>query len=146
MKEKNRKIAAILTLIGVLGIIAVIYTYPRAVVNFVEPLKNGEELECIWIVHEKFDDPKVVQITDQDTILNLKEQLEKVRVRYWRRDEAVLYSEDNYLLVVEFNHPDHRIIFQKDGTVYWDDKLYFPVDGESVALFELLEKVPEEVD
>lgn len=148
MKDRiiNKKMAAILLLVGVIGIIALIYTYPRAAANFIEPIRNEEELEYVRIIHEKFENPYIVQITDEEKISMIKEQLEKVRVRYWRRDKVVLYSEENYLLVLEFNDPDHDIIIQKDGTVYWDDKLYYPVDNESLVLFDLLEKVSEEMD
>lgn len=144
MKNKRNVIIAIL--FAVTTIIVLIYTYPRSVVNFVEPLKNGEELENIFIVHQKFNDSYVVKITDKETISRLLEQMEKVRVRYWRIDDPVVGSEDNYLLTMEFNHPDHSVTIQKDGRVYWNHKQYFPVDDETMVLFDLLEKISEEME
>lgn len=141
-KIKNKKVITLLLFVVFVGTIALIYTYPRSMANFVEPLKNGEELEYIRIMRPH-DDPYIVEITDQETIALLKEQVEKVRVRYIRNAYMIPYSVENYVLTMDFNHPDQRIDVQKDGTVYWDDKQYIPVDDESLILFELLEKVVE---
>ena len=140
---KNKRNLMMLLCILVIGFIVFTYTYPRSVVNFAEPLRKGEELERIFIIHEKFNDFHVVTITDKKTISRLVEQMEKVRVRYWRRNQAAVYSEENYLLTMEFNDPEHSVTIQKDGTVYWEHKQYFPVDDETMVLFELLEEVSE---
>ena len=145
MKWKNKKIVISLLLVVFVGVIVLIYTYPRSVANFVEPLKNEEELKYIRIMRPH-DEPYIVEITDQETIALLKEQVEKVHVRYIRNAHMIPYSVENYVLTMDFNHPDQRIDVQKDGTVYWDDKQYIPVDDESLVLFELLEKVVEEMD
>lgn len=140
MKWKNEKTVISLLLVVFVGVIVLIYTYPRSMANFVEPLKNGEELEYIRIMRPH-DDPYIVEITDQETIALLKEQVEKVRVRYIRNAYMIPYSVENYVLTMDFNHPDQRIDVQKDGTVYWDDKQYIPVDDQSLILFNLLEEL-----
>mgnify|MGYP003311735103 CR=1 FL=1 len=140
MKWKNEKTVISLLLVVFVGVIVLIYTYPRSMANFVEPLKNGEELEYIRIMRPH-DDPYIVEITDQETIALLKEQVEKVRVRYIRNAYMIPYSVENYVLTMDFNHSDQRIDVQKDGTVYWDDKQYIPVDDQSLILFNLLEEL-----
>lgn len=140
MKWKNEKTVISLLLVVFVGVIVLIYTYPRSMANFVEPLKNGEELEYIRIMRPH-DDPYIVEITDQETIALLKEQVEKVRVRYIRNAYMIPYSVENYVLTMDFNHPDQRIDVQKDGTVYWDNKQYIPVDDQSLILFNLLEEL-----
>lgn len=132
------------SLVIFMGIIALIYTYPRTVTNFVEPLKNGETQKYIRIMLQKHDKVPIVEIEDVETISAVTEQLKKVRVKYRRNVSLLQYSEDNYLFTLHFDHPDHSITVQKDGTIYHDNKQYIPIDGESLVLVELLEKILKE--
>lgn len=137
---KNKKMVIILLIAVVAGIIALLYLYPRSLVNFLKPLKNGQEIQYIRVMHEKGDETFIVEIKDKEIIVLLKEQIEKVRARYIRNKEMIKYSEENYLLTVHINSPDDSFIVQKDGTLYCNDKQYIPVDEETRILFEMLEK------
>lgn len=140
---KNKRGWILLFLVAVIGVIALIYTYPRSLKNFVQPLKNGEEIEYIRVIVQK-EEPYIVEIQDEKMIVSLKNQMEKVKFRYVRNRSLVKYSEENYLLSVDVNSPDYSFTLQKDGTLYCNDKQYAPVENETLILFEMLENMAEE--
>lgn len=139
---KNKRAWYLLLLVVAIGV-ALIYIYPRSLKNFVQPLKNGEEIEYIRVIGQK-EETYIVEIHDEKKIASLKNQMEKVRLRYVRNRSLVKYSEENYLLNVHVNSPDYSFTIQKDGTLYCNDKQYAPVDNETLILFELLENMAGE--
>lgn len=142
MMLKNKRAWYLLFLAVAIGV-ALIYTYPRSLKNFVQPLKNGEEIEYIRVIGQK-EETYIVEIHDEKKIASLKNQMEKVKLRYVRNRSLVKYSEENYLLNVHVNSPDYSFTIQKDGTLYCNDKQYTPVDNETLILFELLENMAKE--
>lgn len=142
MMLKNKRAWYLLFLAVVIGVV-LIYTYPRSLKNFVQPLKNGEEIEYIRVIGQK-EETYIVEIHDEKKIASLKNQMEKVKLRYVRNRSLVKYSEENYLLNVHVNSPDYSFTIQKDGTLYCNDKQYTPVDNETLILFELLENMTKE--
>ena len=137
---KNKKIVIVLLIAVAVGLLAFVYLYPRSLVNFLKPLETGQEIQYIRVMHEKEDELFIVEIKEEEVISVLKEQIEKVRVKYIRNKDMIKYSKENYLLTVHINSPDDSFVVQKDGTLYCNDKQYIPVDEETRILFDMLEK------
>ena len=119
-----------------------IFMHRISLVDLIEPLKNNEEIEYIRIETDKGsrEEGLLVEIRDKEVITSLKEQMEKVRLKYVGSSRGISYTSEDYLLIVHINAPENQFTVNKNGSIYCNDKKYVAANDEASVLFEKLEQ------